>query len=90
MLGGERARAADTLVLTDGMKTGVLAGCASDACMSDGSRGEPAIAFSGSLELGFEHGGAGVNCTPGSGSFKVYPRAFTQSAVAYVLAGGPR
>jgi hypothetical protein len=58
--------------------------------VSDGSRGEPAIAFSGSLELGFERGGASVSCTPGSGSFKVYPRAFTQAAIAYALAGGPR
>jgi len=57
--------------------------------VSDGGR-EPAIAFSGSLELGFERGSARVSCTPGSGSFKVYPRAFTQAAIAYALAGGPR
>lgn len=57
--------------------------------VSDGSRSEPAIVFSGSLELGFERGGAGISCSPGSGSFKIYPRAFTKAAVAYALAGGP-
>jgi hypothetical protein len=53
--------------------------------VADGRRNEPALVFSGSLALGFERGGAGVSCSPGSGSLKVYPRAFTQAAVTYAL-----
>jgi len=54
--------------------------------VSDGRRDEPAVVFSGSLELGHEGRSSSFACSPGSGTLKIYPRAFTRAAIGYVLA----
>jgi hypothetical protein len=55
--------------------------------VSDGNPSGPSLAFSGSLSIGLQRQGfGGAGCTPGSGTLKIYPRAFTQAAVAYALA----
>jgi hypothetical protein len=49
-------------------------------------RSESSLAFSGSLKLGVSQDGfGGISCTPGSGSVKIFPRAFTEAAVRYAL-----
>jgi len=49
-------------------------------------RSESSLAFSGSLNLGVSaEGFGGINCTPGSGSLKIFPRSFTESATRYAL-----
>ena len=53
--------------------------------VSDGRRDEPAVVFSGSLELGHEGRNSSFACSPGSGTVKIYPRAFTKAAIDYAL-----
>lgn len=49
-------------------------------------RSESSLAFSGSLNLGVSADGfGGINCTPGSGSLKIFPRSFTEAATRYAL-----
>ena len=43
------------------------------------------VVFSGSLELGHEGRNSSFACSPGSGTVKIYPRAFTKAAIDYAL-----